>query len=458
MKSIPGRSVIIGSLCFLSFAFFSCDNTAEKQDAPEKEIPPIPAVSDIVMYELFIHNFSNEGTINAVTARLDELKDLGINTIWLMPIQPIGQVEKKGTYGSPYSISDYYGINPDYGTKADFKRLVDSVHAKGLFVIIDEVANHTAWDHAWVKDHPDWYTKDSTGKMIPPVPDWTDVVDLNYDNQDLRKEMIRSMKYWIDSFNIDGYRCDVAGEVPFDWWKECITELRKSRPVLMLAEGDDPKLYESGFDMTYGWQMYSTMKQIWKAKRPLAAIDTVLAKEKAEYPANYRPIRFSDNHDENSWDNVPAVKFQSEDGAKAAFIALAMLPGVPLLYNGQEVGYGTRINLFEKYNIDWTANGDLRQFYKEVIHLYNTNEILKKGSVQRLAPENNDVLIYTRSLQDSLIVVMVNVRDKAAVAALPKELTGRQFVNAFNGDPWTETAEIKFTPFGYTLLKALPTK
>lgn len=458
MKSIPGRSVIICSLCFLSIAIFSCKNTSEKQDVPEKVIPAIPAVSDIVMYELFIHNFSNEGTINAVTARLDELKDLGINTIWLMPIQPIGQLEKKGTYGSPYSISDYYGINPDYGTKADFKRLVDSVHAKGLFVIIDEVANHTAWDNAWVKDHPDWYTKDSTGKMIPPVPDWTDVVDLNYDNQELRKEMIRSMKYWVDSFNIDGYRCDVAGEVPFDWWKECITELRKSRPVLMLAEGDDPRLYESGFDMTYGWQMYATMKQIWNAKRPLAAIDTVLAKEKSDYPAHYRPIRFSDNHDENSWDNVPAVKFQSADGAKAAFIALAMLPGVPLLYNGQEVGYGTRINLFEKYNIDWTANGDLRQFYKEVIHLYSTNETLKKGSVQRMAPENKDVLIYTRTLQDSLMVVMVNVRNKAVATTMPKELAGRQLVNAFTGDAWTDSATIKFTPFGYAILKALPAK
>ncbi|MBK9730797.1 MAG: alpha-amylase [Chitinophagaceae bacterium] len=441
--------------CFISLAVFSCKNTPEKKATPEKIISNVPAVSNVVMYELFIHNFSNEGTINAVTARLDELKDLGINTIWLMPIQPIGQLQKKGTYGSPYSISDYYAINPDYGTKADFKRLVDSVHAKGLYVIIDEVANHTAWDNAWVKEHPDWYTKDSTGKMIPPVPDWTDVVDLNYDNQELRKEMIKSMKYWIDSFNIDGYRCDVAGEVPFDWWKECITELRKSRPILMLAEGDDPKLYESGFDMTYGWQMYSTIKQVWNGKRSLAAIDTVLAKEKADFPYNYRPLRFSDNHDENSWDNVPAVKFQTVEGSKAAFIALAMLPGVPLLYNGQEVGYPTRINLFEKYNITWTANGDLRKFYKDIIHLYNTNEILKEGNVQRIAKENKDVLMYTRTLNDSLIVVMVNVRNTKVKAAMPKELMSKNYSNVLTNEQVTFSYDLSFEPYEYKILRAL---
>lgn len=458
MKSKPVNIFSICALCMFSIVLFSCKSNVEKNTAPEKVIPAIPAVSDIVMYELFIHNFSNEGTINAVTARLDELKDLGINTIWLMPIQPIGQIEKKGTYGSPYSISDYYAVNPDYGTKADFKRLVDSVHAKGLFIIIDEVANHTAWDNAWVKDHPDWYTKDSTGKMIPPVPDWTDVADLNYDNPALRQEMIRSMKYWIDSFNIDGYRCDVAGEVPFDWWKECIRELRKSRPVMMLAEGDDPKLYDSGFDMTYGWQMYSAIKQVWNGKRPVSAVDTILAKEKSGYPSSYRPIRFSDNHDENSWDNVPAVKFQSAEGAKAAFVALVMLPGVPLLYNGQEVGYGTRINLFEKYNIDWTANGDLRQFYKDVIHLYKTSDILKLGSVQYIATESKDILVYTRSMNDSMMVVMVNVRNKEAAVAMPKELSGRQFNNAFTGESWSVSDKIKFAPFEYKVLKAIPAK
>ncbi|HUM45872.1 MAG TPA: alpha-amylase family glycosyl hydrolase [Chitinophagales bacterium] len=433
----------------------SCRNMAENKAMPERIISTVPEVSSIVMYELFIHNFSKEGTINAVTARLDEIKELGVNTIWLMPIQPIGQQGKKGTYGSPYSISDYYAINPDYGTKADFKRLVDSVHAKGLYVIIDEVANHTAWDNVWVKDHPEWYTKDSTGKMIPPVADWTDVVDLNFENQELRAEMIKSMKYWIDSFNIDGYRCDVAGMVPFDWWKECITELRKSRHLLMLAEGDDPKLYESGFDMTYGWQMYQALKQVWSGKSPIAKIDSVLEKEKKDYPYNYRPLRFTDNHDENSWDNIPAVKFQSVEGSKAAFVVMATLPGVPLLYNGQEVGYDTRINLFEKYTIDWSANRELRKFYKDILHLYHTNEILRDGTVQRIATENRDVLMYTRTLNDSVMVVMVNVRNTAIKTAMPKELMSKNYSNALTNEQVTFSYDLTFKPYEFKILRAL---
>lgn len=442
-------------IVFASTVFISCKSTPEQAAVVEKEVASVPGISDIVMYEVFVHNFSAEGTFNALTARLDELKDLGINTLWLMPIQPTGQLNKKGTYGSPYSISDYTAVNPNYGTKKDFQRLVDSVHAKGMYIIIDEVANHTSWDHAWVKEHPEWYMKDSTGKMIPPVADWTDVADLNFDNQELRQELIRTMKYWIDSFNIDGYRCDVAGMVPFDWWKECITELRKSRPIIMLAEGDDPKLYECGFDMSYGWQMYQALKQVWAGKQLFAAIDTVLLKEKKNYPYNYRPIRFIDNHDENSWDNIPAVKFKSTDGAKAAFVVMATLPGVPLLYNGQEVGYDTQINLFEKYTINWSANSELRKFYKDILQLYHQSEILKSGSVQRIVAASDKVLMFTRTLNDSTIVVMVNTANEPATVAMPEALMSRNYNDMLSNEEAHFSYDLSFKPYEFRILRAL---
>lgn len=442
-------------IVFASTVFISCKSTTEQAAVVEKKVASVPGISDIVMYEVFVHNFSAEGTFNALTARLDELKELGINTLWLMPIQPTGQLNKKGTYGSPYSISDYTAVNPNYGTKKDFQRLVDSVHAKGMYIIIDEVANHTSWDHAWVKEHPEWYMKDSTGKMVPPVADWTDVADLNFDNLELRQELIRTMKYWIDSFNIDGYRCDVAGMVPFDWWKECITELRKSRPIIMLAEGDDPKLYECGFDMSYGWQMYQALKQVWAGKQTFAAIDTVLLKEKKNYPYNYRPIRFIDNHDENSWDNIPAVKFKTTDGAKAAFVVMATLPGVPLLYNGQEVGYDTQINLFEKYTINWSANSELRKFYKDILQLYHHSEILKSGSVQRIVAASDKVLMFTRTLNDSMIVVMVNTANEPATVAMPEALMSRNYNDMLTNEEAHFSYDLSFKPYEFRILRAL---
>src|ERR1043165_2782570 len=263
-------------LAIISAILFSSCRQSKKETESKVATATVPHVEDIVMYEIFVRNFTAEGTFNSIIPQLDRIKSLGANVIWLMPIQPLGKENHKGTYGSPYSIQNYTEVNPDFGTKADFKKLVDSVHAKGMWIIIDEVANHTAWDISWVKDHPDWYTHDSTGKIIPPVKDWNDVADLNYGNVDLQKEMIHSMKYWIDSFNIDGYRCDAASMVPDSFWKACISILRQQRPLLMLAESDGASMYEDGFDMTYGWEMYSVLKKVWSGDTAVSTIDTVL--------------------------------------------------------------------------------------------------------------------------------------------------------------------------------------
>lgn len=392
----------------------------------------VPPVHQVVMYEVFVRNFTPEGTFKAMLAHLPRLKELGVNTLWLMPIQPTGLVRKKGTYGSPYAISNYTAIHPDLGTAADFRQLVDSVHALGMFIILDYVANHTAWDHHWITEHPEWYSRDSAGNIVSSVPDWSDIADLNYENKDLWEAQIASMKFWVDSFRIDGFRCDVAEMVPLAFWKQAIAALRQSRPVLMLAEGADPALYEAGFDMTYGWEMYHAQKTIWNGRASARLVDTLLRSEQQRYPQQYRHIRFITNHDENSWDDVPQNVFVSDSGARAAFVVQLTLPGVPFLYNGQEVGYPQRINLFEKYVIDWSQRPDLQQWYAAGLREYLGNETLQRGAVEFLGTD--DVVCYRRTLQGHApVLVVVNARNRPVTFTVPDHLAQQKWRDVHSG-------------------------
>ncbi|MFI5135514.1 MAG: alpha-amylase family glycosyl hydrolase [Chitinophagales bacterium] len=432
---------------------FSCKQPA-KEVQQQKVQTTVPGIEDIAMYEIFVRNFTPEGTFNAIIPQLDRIKKLGANVIWLMPIQPLGKLNHKGTYGSPYSIQNYTEVNPDFGTKADFKKLVDSIHAKGMWIILDEVANHTAWDNPWITSHPEWYTHDSvTGKIISPEKDWTDVADLNYDNVELRKQMIHDLRYWIDSFNIDGYRCDAAHMVPDDFWKQAISIMRQDRPIIMLAESDHVSMYDDGFDMTYGWYMYSVLKSVWKGDSTSQAVERCLHDETTRFPANYRALRFITNHDEDSWDNVPEVKFTSRDGAKAAFFTMVTLPGTPLVYNGQEVGYPTKMNLFEKYSIDYSVNPDLQKWYSSILNFYDHNDVLRKGTLDEFDSENKSVLIYERKLlgQDPLWVI-VNAQDSEVVAQLPASLQNRKMEDLISHEGIVTEKEIKLHPFEYHLV------
>lgn len=435
--------------------FSSCFRETKKEAETKIAAPTIPPVEDVVIYEIFVRNFTAEGTFDAIIPQLNRLKKLGVNVLWLMPIQPLGVLNKKGTYGSPYAIQNYTEVHPDLGTKADFKELIDSIHARGMYIIIDVVANHTAWDISWIKDHPEWYTHDSiTKKMVPPVPDWSDVADLNFDNIELRKEMIRGMKYWVDSFNIDGYRCDAASMVPNEFWQQCVSILRQQRPLLMLAESDDPKMYENGFDMTYGWEMYSTLKKVWSGASPTTAIDSVLQKEKSKYPPGYHAVRFITNHDETSWDDVPEKKFVNREGAKAAFVTMVTLPGNPLLYQGQEVGYPVKINLFEKYTIDYSANPELQQWYSTILDYYDKSDILKKGVIDRFDTTNKSVLIYERKiLGTDPLWIIVNARNEENTTSLPVELRNKKLQDVISGEGIVSEEMMKLRPYEYHILK-----
>ena len=326
--------------------------TLAAQTAPTARPSP-QWVHEGVVYEIFPRNFSAEGNFGGITAKLDELKDLGVSILWLMPINPPGEKMRKGTLGSPYAVRDYYGINPDYGTEADFKRLVSEAHKRGLKVIIDIVANHTAWDSV-LMEHPEFYKQDASGKIIPPVKEWTDVAGLNYANPKLREYMIAMLKHWIDpaGFDLDGFRCDVAAEVPTSFWEEARAELTKVKPdIFLLAEASKPELLVKAFDADYAWPLHSTLNDVLLRGAPASEFKRSWEESQKQFPKGSLHLRFSDNHDE-----ARAVARFSIKGALAASALMFSLDGIPLLYNGMEVGDATESGdpaLFEKMPVFW---------------------------------------------------------------------------------------------------------
>lgn len=409
-------------------------------------------VQDEVIYEVFVRSFTPEGTFRAVIPRLPELKALGATVLWLMPIHPIGMEGRKGTLGSPYAIQDYFAVNPDFGTKEDFRVLVEAVHAEDMKLIIDFVANHTAWDNAWVTEHPEWYTRDAQGKMQPPVPDWSDVADLNYEVPAVSAEMRRAMRYWVEEFDIDGYRCDVAEMVPGEFWQEAIAELRQIKPVLMLAEGASPDLYEQGFDLTYAWDPYHRIKEVWRGAS-FGVYAEAIQSERETYPDLAHRLRFTTNHDESAWDATPVELFGGVKGAQAAMVATSLLPGVPLVYNGQEVADTTRLGLFEKMNVRWDTNPEMRQFYAGLLAFRAESLTIRRGTITFLAhPAQDDVLMFLREYDGEHLLVAVNARDREVVVTLPGEASGKEWQTVWGSGHLL--AHGVMPRYGYTVLRA----
>lgn len=377
-------------------------------------------VTDGVIYQIFPRTFSNEGNFEGITKRLDDLKDLGVSVLWLMPIHPIGKVQRKGSYGSPYAVQDFYAINPDYGTKEDFKRLVAEAHKRGLKVIIDIVANHTAWDSVMMQT-PEFYTRDASGKVIPPVPDWTDVADLNYENPKLRAYMIDMLKYWLREFALDGFRCDVAGFVPTDFWEQARTEIEKVNPdIIMLAEWNQPDLLVSAFDLDYSWDLLHVLNDAFMGGQAATVIREEWRRERARYPKGALHMRFSDNHDEPR-----AIGRFGLEGARAASALMFTLDGVPLVYNGMEVGDTAESGapaLFERIPILWEIGQrrpHVRPFYKELIALRAANSALRSGSLEWLAnSDENRVLSYSRRDDKGEFVIVVNCSNRPFVGTV----------------------------------------
>lgn len=371
-------------------------------------------VKDAVIYEIFPRQYSKKGDFNAITADLDRLKKLGVTVLWLMPIHPIGQEKKKGTIGSPYAVKDFYAINPDYGTKEELKRLISEAHKRGLKVIIDIVANHTAWDSVMMKNSA-FYTKNEKGEIIPPVADWADVADLNYDNPELRKYMIEMLKSWVRDYDLDGFRADVAFFVPTDFWENARKEIDKIKPeTIWLAEAETPDLLLKAFDLDYSWANHSVMTNVLQGNAPASEIRKNWEKQKAELPKNALLMRFSDNHDERR-----AIARFGEKGALAAQALAFTLDGVPMFYNGMEAGDTTESGypaLFEKMPIFWdnqVRRPEFPRFYKEMIELRKNSVALRRGGLTWL--KNSDearILTFIRKSGNEEILVAINMTNQ----------------------------------------------
>src|SRR5215213_5620190 len=366
-------------------------------------------VRDGVIYEIYPRAFSPQGNFNAITARLDELKDLGVTILWLMPIHPIGQEKKKGTVGSPYAVRHYYAINPDYGTAADLKRLVREAHARGLKIIIDIVANHTSWDSVLMK-HPEYYKRDAKGNITYPY-DWFDIAALDYSKPQLRRYMTDMLKHWVREFDLDGFRCDVAAELPTDFWENARRELEQVKPdIVMLAEAHKAELLITAFDLDYSWPLHSALSNVLQGRGRASELRAGWEKEVKTWPRGALHMRFSDNHDERR-----AIARFGEQAALAASALVFTLDGVPMLYNGMEVGDTTESGdpaLFYRLPIFWPIvkrRPEFPRFYQQFIALRKSHTALTRGPVEWL--RNSDdarVVTFARRDDGEEIVVAIN--------------------------------------------------
>ncbi|WP_420455791.1 alpha-amylase family glycosyl hydrolase [Rubrivirga sp.] len=409
-----------------------------------------------VLYEMFVPDFTPEGTFRAAAARLPELREMGVTVVWLMPIHPTGVEGRKEDLGSPYAVRDFYGVNPALGTEADFRAFVDAAHAQGLRVLLDLVANHTSPDNAWATEHPDWYTRGPDGGLTTPTSpegqptDWTDVTDLDYSNPGLRAEMIDVMRYWVREFDIDGYRCDVAGWVPYSFWAEAIPAVREIKPVLMLAENDLVGIHRTGFDLTYGWPEYGTMKEVWKGA-PVSDLTALVTRVQAELPPGARRLLFTTNHDETAWDATPPELFGGQAGAQAAFVAAVALPGDPLVYNGQELGVDEPVPFFSRTPYDWTVRPEVRAFYDRVLEAHAASPALRSGAASFLAPDAADVLLVERTAGEDRALVAVNVRDRRSTVAVPASARGGWRDALAGGAAVTVGDEVQLGPYEFRI-------
>ena len=399
------------------------DQTPEKGDA-QVEHPEWS--KNLSIYEINVRQFTPEGTFAALEAHLPRLKELGAEILWLMPIHPIGEFNRKGTLGSYYSVKDYLDVNPEFGTKEDFKHFVDMAHKEGLYVIIDWVANHSAWDNALVTDHPDWYETDSLGNLMSPY-DWTDVVEFNFSIPQMSNYMINALKYWVTEYDIDGYRCDVAGMVPDTFWIEARTQLDKIKPVFMLAEDEAPR-HHAAFDMTYGWEFHHVMNKIFAGENTANDIEIYLKKNDSLYPENAYRMYFTSNHDENSWNGTEFERMG--DGVEAFFVLTATVPGMPLIYTAQESAMDKRLEFFERDPVQWN-DYSMTDFYKRIIDLKKSNPALFNGSYggswERIKTDHDEsIFALLRKKDNHIVVSIVNLSDEPLQVNLPD--------NAFAGD------------------------
>ena len=385
----------------------------------------VPWARDAVIYSVYLRSFSEEGTFAALQERLPELKELGVTVLWLLPIHPVGEENRKGVLGSPYSVRDYFAIDSSYGTAEDFRRLVDAVHAEDMHILLDLVANHTAWDSRLMQMHPDWFSRNAEGEIIPPNEDWYDVADLDYADPDLREYMISMMRYWVEDVGVDGFRCDVAELVPIEFWDAARRELDSVKPVLMISEGTLPEHHLEAFDITYSWAVYDNLVPLLEGERSVEVIDKMLRNERYQFPTGSLRLRFLTNHDKNFWDG-PAVERYGGDGLGLVTVLVNTLPGIPLIYTGEEVANNRRLSHFTKTDVDWSRPRRMGALMTTLNHLRAETGLLSRGDFVRVAVPDDRIYAFLRVLGKKVVLVVLNFSPdrRTATMEIPLETLG----------------------------------
>jgi glycosidase len=429
--------------------------------APNANLPTW--VKSATVYEVNVRQYSSNSKFASVTKDIPRLKSLGVDVLWLMPIYPIGVTNRLGSLGSPYSIKDYKKVNPEFGTAADLKAFVKAAHKAGMHVILDWVANHTAWDNSWVTNHPDWYTQ-VNGQIISPAgTGWNDVADLNYDNQDMRAAMISSMKYWVTNFDVDGFRCDAAGMVPQDFWEEATTELAKSKKLFMLAEdGSSTGLLENAFNANYSWSLLGNLKTLASGYGSQTQIENLMDQESYSYPTGTFPLNFITNHDENSWNGTTKEFYGVAEDAMA--VLTYTLPGMPLMYNGQEIGLDKRLAFFEKDPISWKAYGTKGKaktlFYTQLNSIKENNPALwagtAGGSITFLQSDNPSVMAFVRAKGTNKVLTVINLTSEKQTVTLTTTSSKLYKLGAKKTTSIGSRFELTLSASGYALYSTKP--
>ena len=444
------KTFFISLLTALTLSAVSC---GEKEipiigtGSGNNDIEDVATGNKMVIYEANPKVFASSGALKAMEERLDEIQDLGVNVLWIMPIHPIGSVN---SVGSPYCVRDFKAVNSSYGTLADLKSLVDKAPSMGMKVILDWIANHTAWDNQWVTEHPDWYTKDGSGNIISPAGmGWNDVADLNFKSTALRTNMIEAMKYWITEAGIDGFRCDYAEGVPADFWTDAIKGIRSvKKDAIMLAEAADMSLYDCGFDMLYGWDFQSKLADVFAGRKEVQALYNSHENEYDGAKEGKERMRFSTNHDKAMNESSPITMYKGERGAMAAFVIAAYMGGIPMIYSSQEIGYAKTLSFFTTTVMDWNSNPSYTEEYQKVMKAY-TESAKARGGEMTLYSTGDLVTIY---YQGGLMVT-VNTTGKTIQIKTPMERSGDKAIDMMTGKQENIPSALSLDAYEYKIWK-----
>ncbi len=468
-------------LLIISFLlFFSCKEVKKEKEVAEKTaLVTQEMMETAIIYEANIRQYSLEGSFNEFTKDIPVLKELGVKIIWLMPVHPISMTKRKATgdtfvsdiedieerkkyMGSYYAVSDYRGVSSDYGTKDDLRNLIKVAHENEMLVILDWVPNHTGWDHQWIKEHPEFYTKNAKGEITDPLNEdgtpvgWQDVADLDYSNEDLQKAMIADLQYWLTDEAIDGFRCDVAGSVPIEFWQEAVPQLRKTKDIFMLAEAWEPELLKGTnlFDMCYGWESHFLMVDIAKGNKSVKDWDDYIVKMDTFYEKDDIIMNFTVNHDENSWKGTAKETFGEADEVMAVLSYLA--PGMPLIYSGQEYDLNHKLKFFEKDSIPKTK-GKYFELYKKLQDLKLNNPALNGGkdaaSYTRIKTSDDaHILAYTREKNGKEITFIANLSNKANSFIIDYQGESKNYFTQ-KKEIFQKGKEVSLNPWSFLLLE-----